>query len=107
MVNLTLILILALVAQAARGRRGFVWSAVRIFVWMNYLLTVLLIIPIMAFNLAGGSLWPPRFPPVSIAFGLLVAGLGLATVVYLRFEYRRVTRLQADAAARRSAAYSS
>jgi hypothetical protein len=103
----TLIAILGLVTQAARGRRGFVWAAIRIFVWLNYLLTVLLIIPLMAFNLAGGSFWPPRFPPVAIGFGMLVAGLGAATVVYLRFEYRRVTRLQADAAARRSAAYTS
>jgi DMSO/TMAO reductase YedYZ heme-binding membrane subunit len=104
--SFVLIIILAVVAQAARGRRGFIWSAVRIFVLLNYLLTVLVIIPLMAFNLAGGSLWPLRFGVVPVGFGLLVAGMGLAALVYLRFEFRRVTRLQADAAARRSAVYS-
>ena len=56
----TLIIVLAVLVQAARGRRGFGWSAIRIFVGLNFLLTVLLIIPIMAFNLAGGSFWPVR-----------------------------------------------
>src|SRR5688572_18289358 len=56
----TLIIVLAILIQAARGRRGFGWSTVRIFTLLNYLLTVLVIIPIMAFNLAGGSLWPVR-----------------------------------------------
>ena len=35
----TAILVLALLVQAARGRRGFGWSAIRIFVLLNYLLT--------------------------------------------------------------------
>ena len=98
----TAIIVLALAVQAARGRHGFGWSAIRIFVLLNYLLTVLLIIPIMAFNLAGGSAWPPRFPLQAIGFGVIVAGLGAAACVYLVFEYRRITRRDAEEAARRS-----
>jgi len=102
--NLALIIVVALLVQAARGRRGFGWSAIRIFVLLNFLLTVLLIIPGLAFNLAGGSFWPPRFPLQAIGFGMVVAGLGAAGCVYLYFEYRRITRREADAAALQSAA---
>lgn len=102
--NLALIIVVALLVQAARGRRGFGWSAIRIFVLLNFLLTVLLIIPGLAFNLAGGSFWPPRFPLQAIGFGMVVAGLGAAACVYLYFEYRRITRREADAAASQSAA---
>jgi len=102
MTNFALIIILGIGVQAARGRRGFGWSFIRIFVLLNYLLTVLIIIPLMAFNLAGGSFWPPRFPLQGIAFGMIVAGLGAASCVYLYFEFRRITRREADAAARRS-----
>jgi len=98
----TAILVLALAVQAARGRRGFGWSAIRIFVLLNYLLTVFLIIPILAFNLAGGSLWPVRITLQSLAFGMIVAGLGAAACVYLYFEYRRITRREGEEAARRS-----
>ena len=98
----TAILVLAVAVQAARGRRGFGWSAIRIFVLLNYLLTVFVIIPIMAFNLAGGSFWPPRFPLQAIAFGMIVAGLGAAARVYLYFEFRRITRRDAQEAARTS-----
>ena len=104
MTNLALIIVVALLAQAARGRRGFGWSAIRIFVLLNFLLTVLLLIPGMAFNLAGGSFWPVTIPLVSVAFGTIVAGLGAAACVYLYFEYRRITQREADEAARRSAA---
>ena len=102
MTNFALIIILAIGVQAARGRRGIGWSTIRIIVGLTYLLTVLLIIPLMAFNLAGGSLWPPRFPLQGIAFGMIVAGLGAAGCVYLYFEFRRITRRDADAAALRS-----
>ena len=102
--NLALIIVVALLVQAARGRRGFGWSAIRIFVLLNYLLTVLLIIPGLAFNLAGGSFWPPRFPLQAVGFGMVVAGMGAAACVYLYFEYRRITRREADAAAMQSAA---
>jgi DMSO/TMAO reductase YedYZ heme-binding membrane subunit len=104
MTNFVLLAILALLVQAARGRRGFGWSAIRLFVLANYLLTVLFIIPFMAFNLAGGSFWPPRFPLVGLAFGVIAAGLGAMALVYLWFEYRRITRREADEAARHSAA---
>lgn len=99
----TLIIVLAIMVQIARGRRGVGWSALRIFVLLNYLLTVFVIIPIMAFNLASGSLWPVRINLQSIAFGLMTAGLGAAACVYLYFEYRRITGREAAEAARRSA----
>jgi hypothetical protein len=100
--NFGLLIILAVGIQAARGRRGFGWSLIRIFVMLNYLAVVLLIIPLLAFNLAGGSFWPVRINLQSVAFGLMVAGLGAAACVYLYFEYRRITRREADEAARRS-----
>ena len=102
--NLALIVVLALLVQAARGRRGFGWSAIRIFVLLNYLFTVLLLIPLMAFNLAGGSFWPIRVDLRSVGFGTIVAGIGAAACVYLYFEYRRITAREADAAAQHSAA---
>ena len=104
MTNLALIVIVGILVQAGRGRRGFGWSAIRIFVLLNYLLTVLLIIPGMAFNLAGGSLWPPTFPLQAIAFGVIVAGLGAMAFVYLLFEFRRITGREAAEAAARSTA---
>jgi hypothetical protein len=102
MTNFALIIILAIGVQAARGRRGVGWSAIRILVGLTYLLTVLVIVPLMAFNLAGGSFWPPRFPLQGIAFGMIVAGLGAAGCVYLYFEFRRIVRREAEAAERRS-----
>lgn len=102
MTNFALIIILAIGVQAARGRRGIGWAAIRILTGLTYLLTVLVIVPLMAFNLAGGSFWPPRFPLPGIAFGLIVAGLGAAGCVYLYYEFKRITRREADAAARRS-----
>jgi len=97
------ILVLALLVQAARGRRGFGWSAIRIFVLLNFLATVLLIIPLLAFNLAGGSFWPMRITLQAVAFGVVVAGLGAAACVYLYFEFGRITRREGSEAARRSA----
>ena len=102
MTNFALIVILGIGVQAARGRRGVGWAAIRIVVGLTYLLTVLVIVPLMAFNLAGGSFWPPRFPLQGIAFGMIVAGLGAAACVYLYFEFRRITRRDADEAAQRS-----
>lgn len=102
--NFALIIVLAIGIQAARGRRGFGWGFIRIFVLLNYLMVVLLLIPLLAFNLAGGSFFPPRFPLQSIAFGLMVAGMGAAACVYLYLEYRRITRREADEATARSTA---
>jgi hypothetical protein len=98
--NFALLVILAIGVQAARGRRGVGWSAIRIFVGLNYLMVVLLLIPMLAFNLAGGSFWPVRIPLVSVAFGMVVAGLGAAACVYLYFEYKRITRREAEEATR-------
>ena len=100
--NFALLVVLAVGIQAARGRRGFGWSLIRIFVMLNYLFVVLLLIPLLAFNLAGGSFWPVRITLQSVAFGVMVAGLGAAASVYLYFEYKRITRREADEAARSS-----
>ena len=102
MTSFAAIIVLALLVQAARGRRGFGWATIRIFVLLNFLLTVLVIIPIMAFNLAGGSLWPVRITLQALAFGAMAAGLGAAAIVYLYFEFRRITGAEAAAAERRS-----
>ena len=99
MTTFAALIVLAVVVQASRGRRGFGWGALRIFVGLNYLLTVLLIIPIMAFNLAGGSLWPVNITLQAVAFGMIAAGLGAAACVYLVYEFRRVTGREAAAAA--------
>jgi hypothetical protein len=96
------IIVLALLVQAARGRRGFGWATIRVFVFLNYLATVLLIIPIMAFNLAGGSFWPLRITLQSVAFGMMAAGLGAAACVYLFLEFRRITGREAAEAQTRS-----
>lgn len=104
--NFVVLIILAIWTQAARGRRGFGWSLVRILDFLQFLALMLLIIPLLSFNLAGGSFLPPRFPVQALGFGALVAGIGAVALVYLAFEYRRVIRREADAAARRSAALS-
>jgi hypothetical protein len=98
--NFALLVILAIGVQAARGRRGVGWAGIRIFVLLNYLGVVLLLIPLLAFNLAGGSFWPVRIPLQAVAFGTMVAGLGAAACVYLYFEFRRITRREAAEAAR-------
>ena len=104
MTNLALVIVVGVLVQIGRGRRGFGWAAIRIFVLLTYLFTVLLLIPLMAFNLAGGSFFPARFPLVGIGFGMIVAGLGAAACVYLYFEYRRITAREAELATQRSAA---
>ena len=98
--DFALLVLLAFGIQAARGRGGFGWSFIRVFVGLNYLMVVLLLIPLLAFNLAGGSFWPVRIPLQAVAFGVIVAGLGAAACVYLYFEYLRITRRDAEEAAR-------
>ena len=67
---------------------------------------LLLLIPLLAFNLAGGTFIPtPVITLPAIAFGMLVAGIGAAALIYLVFEYRRITRQDAEAAANASAGY--
>jgi len=102
MTTFAALIVLALLAQASRGRRGIGWAAIRIFVGLNFLATVLLIIPIMAFNLAGGSLWPVNITLQAVAFGVIAAGLGAVACVYLAFEFRRITGREAAEAAQRS-----
>ena len=106
--NFALLIVMAVAIQAARGRRGFGWSFIRVFTLLNYLFVVLILIPLLAFNLAGGSFYPTPgadpFPLVAVAFGLLVAGLGAAGCVYLFFEYRRITSRDARDATARSTA---
>ena len=103
----TLILILALWTQAARGRRGFAWSLIRFLDFLQYVALVLGIIPFMLFNLAGGSLIPPLFPLTAVALGAITAGGGAMGLAYLWFEYRRISRREAEAAAAASAAWGS
>ncbi|HEX9634679.1 MAG TPA: hypothetical protein VGB34_04245 [Candidatus Limnocylindria bacterium] len=105
--NFVLIVILIVWIQAARGRRGFFWSLIRYLAFLLYLLTVLVLIPFMVFNLAGGSIIPPAFPLRALALGVAAAGMGAMACVYLWFEYRRVTRREAEAAAAAGAAWSS
>ncbi len=104
--NFALIIVLAVAIQAARGRRGFGWSFIRIFVLLNYMFVVLVLIPLLAFNLAGGTFLPRvnqnPFPLQAIAFGLLVAGIGAASCAYLYLEYRRISGREAAEAAARS-----
>ena len=68
---------------------------------------MLLIIPFMLFNLAGGSLIPLVFPLYALALGGIAAGGGAMGLAYLYFEYRRITRREADAAAAAAAAWRS
>lgn len=103
------LLLLAIWIQAARGRRGFGWSFIRIFSFLNYLFIMLVLIPFMAFNLAGGTFFPDPgenpFPLHALVLGAITAGLGAATLVYLYFEFRRVSQRETQAAVARSAAY--
>jgi hypothetical protein len=104
--NFTAIVILVVWTQAARGRRGFFWSLIRYLDFLQYLATVLVLIPFMVFNLGGGSLVPPLFPLRALALGVVAAGVGAVACVYLWLEYRRVTRREAEAAAAAGAAWS-
>jgi hypothetical protein len=103
----SLLLILVVWTQAARGRRGFAWSLIRFLDFVQYVAAVLLIIPFMIFNLAGGSLIPLAFPFQALALGAIAAGGGAMGLAYLYFEYRRITRREAEAAAAASAAWRS
>jgi hypothetical protein len=105
--NFTLLIVLAVWTQAARGRRGFFWSLIRYLDFLQLLLTVLVLIPFMTFNLGGGSLIPPAFPLQAFVLGAIAAGLGAMTMVYLWFEYLRVARREAELVAATSAALQS
>ena len=102
--NFTAIIIMVIWAQAARGRRGFFWSLIRYLVFLQYAATLLVLLPFMVFNLGGGSLIPPVFTLQAIGLGVITAGLGAATLVYMWLEYVRVAQRQAEAAAAASLA---
>jgi hypothetical protein len=102
--NFTALIVLAVWTQAARGRRGFFWSLIRYLDFLQLLLTLLVLIPFMTFNLGGGSLIPPAFPLQAVVLGVIAAGLGAVTLVYLWLEYHRVARREAEIAAATSAA---
>lgn len=115
--NLVLVMILAVWAQASRGRRGPSWTFIRLFVLANYLLTGLLIIPYMCFALAGGTLIRfesptaqvadiPNFALTALGFATLVAGIAFVALIYMYLEYRRITRQDAALAGAASRAYS-
>jgi hypothetical protein len=102
--NFTAIIVMVIWAQASRGRRGFFWSLIRYLVFLQYALTLLALQPFMVFNLGGGSFIPPVFTLQAIGLGVITAGLGAATLVYMWLEYTRVSQRQAQAAAAASAA---
>jgi hypothetical protein len=104
--NFVAIIIMALWTQAARGRHGFGWSFIRFLDFFQYLFAVLVMLPFMVYNLAGGSLYP-WIPPtfLSVALAVVAAGMGVAALVYLYLEFRRITRAEAAAAAAASQAY--
>ncbi|HET7685855.1 MAG TPA: hypothetical protein VFM19_05605 [Candidatus Limnocylindria bacterium] len=102
--NFILLIILALWTQAARGRSGFAWALVRFIDFTQLLFTLLLLIPLLLFNLGGGTFVPNPgqnpFPLQALLLGAIGAGIGAAALVYLWLEYRRVAeRDAADAAA--------
>ncbi|MDQ3880282.1 MAG: hypothetical protein M3295_04335 [Chloroflexota bacterium] len=107
--NMVVLIILVLWTQAARGRVGFWWTVIRYLDFLQYLGVVLLLIPLMAFNLAGGTFVPDpgrqAFPLQALGLGTVAAGGGAVSLVYLYLEYRRITRREARRAAAASAAY--
>jgi hypothetical protein len=108
--NFLILIVIGLWTQIARGRRGFAWILIRMIDFLQVLFVYLLLIPLLAFNMAGGTFVATTpgqelFPLQALGFGALVAGLGAASLVYFYLEYRRVTRREAQAAADRSAAY--
>ncbi len=120
--NLVVFIVLLMWTQAGRGRRGFAWTFVRIVDFLQLLFVYLLLIPLLAFNMAGGTFVPPEGTPwygptitislgaqvaipLAIAFGILVAILGAVVLLFFVVEYRRVTRRAALPAEAQSTAY--
>lgn len=108
--NFAILIVLVVWTQAARGRSGFWWSLIRYINFLQYLFIVLMLIPLMVFNLAGGTFFPEPgrnpFPLQALALGTAAAGAGAAGLGYLYLEYRRITRREARRVAAASAAYS-
>lgn len=104
--NVVLVVILAALVQASRGRHGPGWTLVRLFVLLNYVAVVLLLIPYFVFNVAGGAFITatgPKFPLIAIGLGAITAGGGATGLAYLYYEFRRTSRGEAQAAAEASA----
>ncbi|HEY7451268.1 MAG TPA: hypothetical protein VIA02_01970 [Candidatus Limnocylindria bacterium] len=101
--NVVLIVVLAFMVQASRGRSGPGWTLLRLFVLANYVAVVLLLIPYFVFNVAGGSFIPLELPLIALGLGALTAGAGLMALGFLYYEYRRITRREAQEAAAASA----
>ena len=107
--NFLVLIILAVWTQAARGRRGFAWTLIRLLDFLQLLFS-----STSYSSRCSPSTWRAEpsflfpgqspFPLQAIAFGTLVAGLGLASLVYLYFDFRRVTRREALLAESRSTA---
>jgi len=100
--NLVLVVILAFIVQASRGRHGPGWTLVRLFVLANYTAVMLLLIPYFVFNVAGGHFIPPAFPLLALALGAMTAGMSAVALAYLYYEFRRMSRREAQAAAEAS-----
>jgi hypothetical protein len=104
--NVVLVVVLAFVVQASRGRHGPGWTLVRLFVLANYVAVVLLLIPYLVFNVAGGAFITatgPQFPLIAVGLGAITAGGGASGLAYLYYEFRRTSRREAKAAAEASA----
>jgi len=104
--NLVLVVILAFIVQASRGRRGPGWTLVRLFVLANYAAVMLLLIPYFVFNVAGGAFITatgPQFPLIAVGLGAITAGMTSVALAYLYYEFRRISRREAQAAAEASA----
>ena len=76
--NLVLVVILAYLIQASRGRQGPGWTLIRLFTLANYIMVMLLLIPYFVFNVAGGSFIPLELPLIALGLGAMTAG-GTAT----------------------------
>lgn len=100
--NVVLVVALGIVVQASRGRQGPGWLLLRLFVLANYAAVVLLLIPYFVFNVAGGHFIPPSFPLIALLLGAMTAGMGAVGLAYLYYEFRRIARRQAQAAAEAS-----
>ena len=104
--NVVLVVILAALVQASRGRRGPGWNLVRLFVLASYVAVLLLLIPYLVFNVAGGAFITatgPQFPLIAVGLGAITAGGGAMGLAYLYYEFRRISRREAKAAAEASA----
>ncbi|HET9497545.1 MAG TPA: hypothetical protein VFP83_04400 [Candidatus Limnocylindria bacterium] len=101
--NLVLVVILAYLIQASRGRQGPGWTLIRLFTLANYLMVMLLLIPYFVFNVAGGSFIPLELPLIALGLGAMTAGGTATALAYLYYEFRRAARREAQAAAAASA----